>query len=156
MKSFFHLFQVMLTELEEKVTGLEKTLRLSEYKVWLVFIKKLFFVLAFLVCCLLFPHSPTAWIRSQQCCRSMTFWCGSGSGSGSADPCFWLMDPDPGSGSCYFRHWPSRCQQKSNFCLNFSAYYFLKVHLHHFYKIKVKKSHKIVGIKVFPTTFAWW
>ncbi len=26
------------------------------------------------------------------------------------------MDPDPdtGSGSCYFRQWPSRCQQKSN------------------------------------------
>ncbi len=26
------------------------------------------------------------------CCGSMTFWCG----SGSADPCFRLMDPDPG------------------------------------------------------------
>ncbi len=26
-----------------------------------------------------------------QCCGSMTFWCG----SGSADPCLWLMDPDP-------------------------------------------------------------
>ena len=26
-----------------------------------------------------------------QCCGSMTFWCG----SGSADPCRWLMDPDP-------------------------------------------------------------
>ncbi len=56
-----------------------------------------------------------------QCSGSMTFW--GGSGSGSSDPCFWLMDldsdpdpdPDPGSGSCYFRHWPSRCQQKTNF-----------------------------------------
>jgi hypothetical protein len=39
---------------------------------------------------------------------------------------------------------------KNNFCLNiFSAYYCLKVHLHNFPKIKVKKSHKIVGIKVF-------
>jgi hypothetical protein len=29
----------------------------------------------------------------------------------------WLLDPDPdpGSGPCYFRHWPSRCQQKTNF-----------------------------------------
>ncbi len=39
-------------------------------------------------------------------------------GSGSADPFLWLMDPDsdpdPGSGSFYFRHWPSRCQQKTN------------------------------------------
>jgi hypothetical protein len=31
--------------------------------------------------------------RKKQCCGSMTFWCGSG--SGSADPCRWLMDPDP-------------------------------------------------------------
>ncbi len=28
-----------------------------------------------------------------QCCGSMTFW--GGSGSGSADPCLWLMDLDP-------------------------------------------------------------
>jgi hypothetical protein len=33
----------MLTELEEKVTGLEKTLRLSEYKVRLVVVKKFSF-----------------------------------------------------------------------------------------------------------------
>ncbi len=31
--------------------------------------------------------------RFLQCSGSMTFWCGSG--SGSADPCLWLMDPDP-------------------------------------------------------------
>ncbi len=50
-----------------------------------------------------------------QCCGSVTFW--GGSGSGSADPCLWLIDPDPdpGSGSCYFCHWPSRCQPKTNF-----------------------------------------
>ncbi len=28
-------------------------------------------------------------------------------------------DPDPGSGSCYFRHRPSRCQQKTIFLLYF-------------------------------------
>ncbi len=28
-----------------------------------------------------------------QCCGSMPFW--GGSGSGSSDPCLWLMDPDP-------------------------------------------------------------
>ncbi len=33
-------------------------------------------------------------IYKKQCCRSMTFWCGSGSG----DPCLWLMDPGSGSG----------------------------------------------------------
>jgi hypothetical protein len=45
-----------------------------------------------------------------------------------------------GSGSCYFRHWPSRCQQKLIFNTIFSAYYFLKVHLHHFSKIKSQKE----------------
>ncbi len=44
-----------------------------------------------------------------------------GSGSGS------------GSGSCYFRYWPSRRQQKTN-------YYFLKVHLRNFSKIKSRKE----------------
>ncbi len=52
----------------------------------------------------------------------------------SGDPCLWLMDPDPGSGSCYFRHRPSRSQQETIFFLFFffSAYYFLKAHLHFF------------------------
>ncbi len=57
----------------------------------------------------------------------MTFW----GGSGSADPCLWLMDPDPDpwSGCCYFRHWSSRCQQKTNFLTQFFllitfSYYF--------------------------------
>jgi len=35
---------------------------------------------------------------SQQCSGSMQFWCGSGSGSWSADPCLWLMDPDSDPG----------------------------------------------------------
>ncbi len=46
-----------------------------------------------------------------------------------------------GSGSCYFRHWPSRRQQKTNLeKKSFSTYYFLKVHLHHFSKIKSSKK----------------
>jgi hypothetical protein len=53
----------------------------------------------------------------------MTFWGGSGSGSGSADPCLLLMDPNT----------------------NFSAYYFLKVHLHHFSKIKSQKGSQNSG-----------
>jgi len=58
------------------------------------------------------------------------------------------------SGSCYFPHWPSRCQKRFFFCLKvFFVYYFLKLHLHHFSKIK---SHKTVGIKVFLTIFSWW
>ncbi len=45
-----------------------------------------------------------------------------------------------GSGSCYFCHWPSRRQHKTNLFKGFSAYYFLKVHLHHFSKTKSKKK----------------
>ncbi len=60
----------------------------------------------------------------------MKFWCGSG--SGSADPCLWLMYPDPDSGfrSCYLHHWPSRCQQKTNlkkFRLSHIYIIFLKI-----------------------------
>ncbi len=64
---------------------------------------------------------------------------------------------DPGSGSCYFRHWPSRCQQKTNFLtqffllITFWSYIYII-----FQRYKVKKSHKIEGIKVFLTIFAWW
>jgi hypothetical protein len=89
--------------------------------------------------------------RSQnQHCGSMTFWCGSGSGSGSAS----------GSGSCYFRHWPSRRQQKlivlkKKFFLPYYRY-FLKVHLHHFQRQKVKKKSQSSRNQGFLTIFAWW
>ncbi len=65
----------------------------------------------------------------------MTFWYGSG--PGSPDPCLWLMDPDPAK---YFSHWPS-------------APYFLKVHLHHFSKIKVIKKSLNSSNLVFSCNF---
>ncbi len=59
-----------------------------------------------------------------QCSGYMTFWCG----SGSADPCLWLMDPDP---------------DPAIFVIDL--------------KDKMsEKSHKTVGIKVFLTIFACW
>ncbi len=46
-----------------------------------------------------------------------------------------------GSVSCYFCHWPSRCQQKTNNKKSFSAYYFLRYfQVHHFSKIKSQKE----------------
>ncbi len=45
-----------------------------------------------------------------------------------------------GSGSCYFHHWPSRRQQKTNLKKSFSAYNFLKVHWNHFSKIISQKE----------------
>ncbi len=54
---------------------------------------------------------------SMQFCKSITFW----------------VRYRSGSGSCYFRLWPS----------SFFAFYFLRLHLHHFSKIKSHKgSHK--------------
>ncbi len=78
-----------------------------------------------------------------------TFWCGSG--SGSVDPCLWLMDPDPDSDPepAIFVIDLQGANKKLNFLNFFSAYYFLKVHLHK----KSKRSHKTVGIKVFLTIF---
>ncbi len=78
----------------------------------------------------------------------MTFWCG----SWFADPCldFWIR----------IRIWIllfSSLTFKMPTKNNFFAYYFLKVHLHHFFKDKKsKRSRKAVGIKVFLTIFAWW
>ncbi len=73
---------------------------------------------------------------------SMTFWGGSGSGSGSLDPCFWLMDLDldPGSGSYYLVIDLQDASKKIIFNTIFSAYYFLKIHLQHFSKIKTQKE----------------
>ncbi len=40
-------------------------------------------------------------------------------------------------------------------CYSFSAYYFLKVHLNHFFKDnKSKRSHETLGSKIFLTIFA--
>jgi hypothetical protein len=60
-----------------------------------------------------------------QCCGSMTFWCGSGCGYGSF----------------YFHHWPSRCQQKTNFKKKgFLHIIFFTVLFHHFSQVKSQKE----------------
>ncbi len=59
-----------------------------------------------------------------------------------------------GSGSCYFCHWPSRCQQKTNFLTQFFLLcYFLKVHLHYFWKIKSHKESQNSRIQGFSYYF---
>jgi hypothetical protein len=65
----------------------------------------------------------------------MTFWCGSGSGSaGFMTLC--KMDPDPD----IFIIDIQDANKKNNLKKSFSAYYFLKLHLHHFSKIKSQKG----------------
>ncbi len=66
----------------------------------------------------------------------MTFWCGSG--SGSADPCLWLMDPDPDPAFSVVDL--QDANKKQIFYFIFSAYYFLKIHIHLFSKIKSQKE----------------
>ncbi len=61
-----------------------------------------------------------------QCCGSMTFW----GGSGSADPCLWLMDPDSDPDPAIFVIDLQDASKKLIFQHNFFAYYFLKVHLY--------------------------
>jgi hypothetical protein len=51
-------------------------------------------------------------------------------GSGSVDPYIWLMDRDP----AFFAIDSQDVKNNKNF--KFFAYFFLKVHLHHFSKIK--------------------
>ncbi len=80
----------------------------------------------------------------------MTFWCG----SGSADPCLWLMDPDPDPAIFVIdlQDPNKKANLKKVFLLLLFEYTFTS-----FFKDKKSKwSHKTVGIKVFLTIFAWW
>jgi hypothetical protein len=80
----------------------------------------------------------------------MTFWYG----SGSTDPCLWLMDPDldPVIFIIDLQDAKKKTKKKEVF-LPFTFWRYI----HHFSKIKVKKKYgnKTVGIKVFLTIFAW-
>ncbi len=69
-------------------------------------------------------HDILGWIRIR---GSMPLTNGSGSGS----------DPDPGS--CYFRHWPSRCQQKTNFLTQFFCLLLFEATFTSFFKDKMSK-----------------
>ncbi len=73
----------------------------------------------------------------------MTFWCGSG--SWSADPCLWLMDPGP------------RIRIRILLCSSLTFKTQTKTNLKHFFAYYLhKRSHKTVGIESFLTIFAWW
>jgi hypothetical protein len=70
-------------------------------------------------------------LTTYQCSGSMTFWCG----SGYADPCLWLIDPDADPDPAIFV-----IDLQSSLKKKISAYYFLKIHLYHFSKIKSPKE----------------
>ncbi len=72
------------------------------------------------------------------------------------NPCLSLTDPNPALDSA-FSLLTVKTPTEDYFFLGFSAYYFLKVHLHHFSKIKINKevTKQGLGIRVFLTIFAW-
>jgi hypothetical protein len=75
--------------------------------------------------------------KQNKCCGSMTFWCGSV--SGSADPCLCLMDSDPTS-VVFDTDLQDVNIKLIFFNSSFFAYCFLKGHLHYFSKIKGQKE----------------
>ncbi len=89
--------------------------------------------------------------------RILTFWCG----SGSADLCLWLVDPDSDPDPAFFVIDLQDANKKlifnkfnKIFCLllfegTFTSFLIFK-------DIKSKRSRKTVGIKVFLTIFAQW
>ncbi len=101
----------------------------------------------------------------------MPFWGGSGSGSGYADPCLWLMDPDPDP-AIFVIDLPEMTTKKLIFLKFFCLLLFEGRYMYIIFKDKKsKRSHKAVGIKVFLTfllgdrsiqiririhTFNWW
>ncbi len=70
------------------VKNLRKILE-SQNSPWMIFVILPSFMLFIKIMC----SGSIDFFGFHQCCGSMTFW--GGSGSGSADPCLWLMDPDP-------------------------------------------------------------
>jgi hypothetical protein len=74
-----------------------------------------------------------------QCCGSITFWCGSG--SGSADSCLRQMDPGSDPDPVIFVIDLQDAIKTKYFIKNFMLIsLLLKVHLHHFAKIKRQKE----------------
>jgi hypothetical protein len=82
-----------------------------------------------------------------QCSGSMAFW----TGSGSADPCLWLMNSDPAIFITDLQDAnKASFEKKKFFCLQFFEGTFTSF----FKDKKSKRSQKTVGIKVFLTIFA--
>ncbi len=85
-------------------------------------------------------------LNYEQCCGSMAFCCGSG--SESADPCIWLMDPDP---FIFIINLQDATNFLKVFCLLLFKGTFTSI-----FKEKANRSHRTVGKKVFLIMFAWW
>jgi hypothetical protein len=74
-------------------------------------------------------------ISFKQCCGSMTFWCWSGSVSGFADPCLWLMDP-----AIFFVDLQDANKKLIKKKVFLHKTFWRYLHLHPFLKIKCQKK----------------
>jgi hypothetical protein len=93
--------------------------------------------------------SSIAFHLPKQCCGSVTYWYG----SGPANPCLWLTDPDPALDPAIFVIDLQDANKNYRYFLPFEGT------LTSFFKYKKSsRSHKTVGIKIFffLTIFAWW
>ncbi len=88
----------------------------------------------------------SVFIYADQCCGSMTFWCG----SGSADPCLWLRDPYPAIFVIDLQDGNKKLIFFSKF---FCLLLFESTFTSFFRDKKSKRSQNAVGIKVFLTIF---
>ncbi len=102
-------------------------------------------LLSFTFCQFASALSGCQLITVQQCSRSMKFWCGSGTG----DPCLWLMDPDPAIFIIDLQDANKKRIKKVLLLITFCRYIYII-----FKDKKSKRSHKTVEIKVFLTIFA--
>jgi hypothetical protein len=94
---------------------------------------------------------PYVFNRFLQCCGFMTFWCG----SGSADPCLQLKDPDADPDPVIFIIDLQDTKIKQIFCKTVFCILLFEGTMTSFFKEKKsKRSHKTVEIKVFLTIFA--
>jgi hypothetical protein len=75
-------------------------------------------------------------LTTSQCSGSMTFWCG----SGSADSCLLLIDPDADTDPAIFVIDLQEANKKSNFYKVFLLIPSWRYILHHFSKIKSPKE----------------
>ncbi len=94
-----------------------------------------------------------AQLRVKQCCGSMKFWYGSG--SGSADPYLWPMDPIANPDPAIF---VSDLQDvnKNDFFPKFLCLFPFEGTFTSFFTIKSIQKSQTVGIDVFLTIFACW
>ncbi len=75
------------------------------------------------------PLVAVGLLRKNQCWGSVAFWCG----SGSADPYFWLMDPDPDPTADTIPFFSDHRNITGTFSLNFMLKFWVNIFCEHYF-----------------------